>query len=108
MGCSSPAVCEASAELGVGLSAHCAPPAPRTHSSCFCCCQQICPILSDLMGSMSKIESLPPDFGPKGKVKGWYSKLYAQAAAYELGEGEVRQLLFDLESAYNEFISTIR
>ncbi|KAF6253065.1 vacuolar protein sorting-associated [Scenedesmus sp. NREL 46B-D3] len=69
---------------------------------------QICPILSDLMGSISKIESLPPDFGPKGKVKAWYSRLYAQPAAYELGEDEVRQLLFDLESSYNEFISTIR
>jgi ESCRT-I complex subunit VPS28 len=69
---------------------------------------QICPILSDLMGSMSKIESLPPDFAPKGKVKTWYSKLYSQPASYELGEDEVRQLLFDLESSYNEFISTIR
>lgn len=81
---------------------------PPSHHPSSCGHHQICPILSDLMGSMSKIESLPPDFGPKGKVKGWYSKLYAQAAAYELGEGEVRQLLFDLESAYNEFISTIR
>lgn len=51
---------------------------------------QICPILSDLMGSMSKIESLPPDFAPKGKVKNWYSKLYSQPASYELGEDEVR------------------
>eukprot|EP00879_Flechtneria_rotunda_P015133 GHRR01015815.1.p1 GENE.GHRR01015815.1~~GHRR01015815.1.p1 ORF type:complete len:149 (+),score=37.98 GHRR01015815.1:653-1099(+) len=69
---------------------------------------QICPILSDLMGSMSKIGSLPPDFAPKGKVKAWYSKLYSQPASYELAEDEVRQLLFDLESSYNEFISTIR
>eukprot|EP00775_Hariotina_reticulata_P006864 gene6864-7080_t len=69
---------------------------------------QICPILSDLISSMSKIESLPPDFAPKGKVKAWYSKLYSQPASYELGEDEVRQLLFDLESSYNEFISTIR
>lgn len=77
---------------------------------CWCCCcvLQICPILSDLMGSMSKIESLPPDFAPKGKVKSWYSRLYSQAASYELKEDEVRQLLFDLESSYNEFISTIR
>lgn len=50
---------------------------------------QICPILSDLMGSMSKIETLPPDFAPKGKVKNWYSKLYSQPASYELAEEEV-------------------
>lgn len=37
-----------------------------------------------------------------------YAKLFRQAASYELSEGEVRQLLFDLESSYNEFIATIR
>jgi hypothetical protein len=82
--------------------------AARVTFVCVSSLMQICPILSDLMGSISKIESLPPDFGPKGKVKAWYSRLYAQPAAYELGEDEVRQLLFDLESSYNEFISTIR
>lgn len=69
---------------------------------------QICPILSDLISSMSKISTLPPEFAPKTKAKTWYSKLYAQPASYELGEDEVRQLLFDLESSYNEFISTIK
>jgi ESCRT-I complex subunit VPS28 len=57
---------------------------------------------------MSKIATLPPEFAPKTKAKGWYSKLYAQPASYELSEDEVRQLLFDLESSYNEFISTIK
>jgi hypothetical protein len=28
-------------------------------------------------------------------------------ASYELSEAEVRQLLFDLESAYNEFMSAL-
>lgn len=69
---------------------------------------QICPILSDLISSMSKIETLPPEFPPKDKAKSWYQRLYQQAASYELSEDEVRQLLFDLESSYNEFISTIR
>ncbi|KIZ01545.1 Vacuolar protein sorting-associated like protein 28 [Monoraphidium neglectum] len=69
---------------------------------------QICPILSDLISSMSKIASLPPEFAPKAKAKNWYSRLYQQPASYELSEDEVRQLLFDLESSYNEFISTIK
>lgn len=147
---------------------------------------QICPILSDLISSMSKIATLPPEFAPKTKAKvrtrrkgpfasrllqlqlrrpglpggpgveagvyclgshtwgcqgctlataeperatlptllkhyktpsppvlfllcqGWYSRLYQQPASYELSEDEVRQLLFDLESSYNEFISTIK
>jgi hypothetical protein len=45
---------------------------------------------------------------PQDKAKSWYARLYRQSAAYELKEDEVRQLLFDLESSYNEFISTIR
>jgi ESCRT-I complex subunit VPS28 len=57
---------------------------------------------------MSKIATLPPEFAPKTKAKGWYSRLYQQPASYELSEDEVRQLLFDLESSYNEFISTIK
>ena len=69
---------------------------------------QICPILSELISSLSKIASLPPDFAPKEKVKAWYSKLYNKPASYELQDDEVRQMLFDLESSYNEFIGTIK
>jgi len=36
-----------------------------------------------------------------------FHSLGRQAASYELTDTEVRQLLFDLESAYNDFISTI-
>ena len=84
------------------------PPAPPPATAAAAPNPQICPILSDLISSMSKIATLPPEFGPKAKAKGWYSRLYAQPASYELGEAEVRQLLFDLESSYNEFISTIK
>lgn len=69
---------------------------------------QVCPILSDLIQSMSKIESLASDFQPKEKIKAWYSKLYKMPASHELSEQEVRQLLFELESSYTEFISTIK
>jgi len=69
---------------------------------------QMCPVLSDLISSLSKIPSLPPDFTPKEKAKTWYSRLYQRPANYELNDEEVRQMLFDLESSYNEFIGTIR
>jgi ESCRT-I complex subunit VPS28 len=82
----------------------CGPSTPPLASSC----RQICPILSDIISSLSRISSLPPDFGPKEKTKAWYSKLYAKPASYELNQDEMRQMLFDLESSYNEFISTIR
>lgn len=59
--------------LNAGAAAHAPPLAhpegpPPTWRSWL----QICPILSDLISSMSKIESLPPDFAPKDKAKSWY------------------------------------
>lgn len=69
---------------------------------------QVCPLLLDLVQSMGRIESLPPDFAPKDRAKSWYQRLYQMPASHELTENEVRQLLFELESSYNEFILTIK
>ncbi|KAI7845155.1 hypothetical protein COHA_001200 [Chlorella ohadii] len=63
---------------------------------------QIFPLLSDLVSAMMKVTSLPPDMSGKKAVRGWMTKLHGMPASYELNEEEVRQLLFDLESAYNE------
>ena len=35
------------------------------------------------------------------------TKLHGMPASHELNEEDVRQLLFDLESAYNEFINAL-
>lgn len=43
----------------------------------------------------------------KQSVRGWMTKLHGMAASYELSEEEVRQMLFDLESAYNEFMGVL-
>ena len=43
----------------------------------------------------------------KKAVRGWMTKLHGMPASHELGEEDVRQLLFDLESAYNEFIAAL-
>ena len=69
---------------------------------------QLYPCISDIMQSMLKVQNLPPDQPGRQKVKGWMSKLHSMPASYELNEAEVRQLLFDLESAYNEFMSTLQ
>mmetsp|Transcript_36862 Transcript_36862/g.81990 ORF Transcript_36862/g.81990 Transcript_36862/m.81990 type:complete len:211 (-) Transcript_36862:1536-2168(-) len=69
---------------------------------------QICPILLDLINSMNKVQSLPPNFGPKEKAKEVYSRLYQKPANYELPEEDVRQLLYELESSYNIFLSTLK
>mmetsp|Transcript_3666 Transcript_3666/g.10545 ORF Transcript_3666/g.10545 Transcript_3666/m.10545 type:complete len:209 (-) Transcript_3666:384-1010(-) len=68
---------------------------------------QVYPLLSDLVQSLHKVKQLPPDFEGKQKTKEWLSKLHAMPASQDLGEEEVRQLLFDLENAYNAFISAL-
>lgn len=44
----------------------------------------------------------------KASVRSWMSRLHGMPASYELKEDEVRQLLFDLESSYNEFMSLLQ
>eukprot|EP00191_Tetraselmis_sp_GSL018_P006399 CAMPEP_0177604194 /NCGR_PEP_ID=MMETSP0419_2-20121207/15980_1 /TAXON_ID=582737 /ORGANISM="Tetraselmis sp., Strain GSL018" /LENGTH=192 /DNA_ID=CAMNT_0019098145 /DNA_START=214 /DNA_END=792 /DNA_ORIENTATION=- len=68
---------------------------------------QVYPLLSDLVQSLHKVKQLPPDFEGKQKSKEWLSKLHAMPASQDLSEEEVRQLLFDLENAYNSFISSL-
>ena len=53
------------------------------------------------------MKQLQPDFEGKKKTKDWLSKLHAMSASQELSEDEVRQLLFDLENAYNSFIAAL-
>lgn len=69
---------------------------------------QVYPLLSDLLQSLNRVVNLPPNLPGKEKVKGWVSKLHALPASHELGEGDVRQMLFDLESAYNELMNSIK
>jgi len=64
---------------------------------------QIHPLLSDLMQSLNKVTSLPPDYAGKAKIRDWLIALNKLKASDEIKEEEVRQLLFDLEAAHTEF-----
>lgn len=68
---------------------------------------QIFPLMSDLLTNLNKVEGFPSEFQGKEKVKLWISKLHSMPASQELTENETRQLLFDLESSYNEFMSVL-
>lgn len=48
---------------------------------------------------------MPGDFAGKVKVKAWITKLHNMPASKELEEADVRQLLFELESSYNDFMA---
>nr|XP_031360052.1 vacuolar protein sorting-associated protein 28 homolog [Lonchura striata domestica] len=64
---------------------------------------EIQPDLRELLETMTRMSSLPPDFEGRLKVNQWLQTLSAMSAADELDDAQVRQMLFDLESAYNAF-----
>jgi len=64
---------------------------------------QIHPLLADLLDSLCKMSTLPPDWDGKLKIRAWLVTLNAMKASDSLNEEQIRQMLFDLESAYNAF-----
>merc|ERR1712226_1380095 len=61
------------------------------------------PLLSDLMDSLTRLPETPNDFEPNRKVQTWLQKLNAMRAVDEIEEEDARQLLHDMDSAYTEF-----
>ncbi|XP_038654668.1 vacuolar protein sorting-associated protein 28 homolog isoform X1 [Scyliorhinus canicula] len=64
---------------------------------------EIQPDLRELMETMNRMSNLPADFEGKERVNQWLQKLTGMSASDELDDNQVRQMLFDLESAYNSF-----
>lgn len=52
---------------------------------------------------MHRLSLIPEGFEAKTKVETWLTKLNSMQASDELTDSEIRQLLFDLESAYASF-----
>lgn len=61
------------------------------------------PELRDLVDTMNRLSLIPENFEGKEKVRSWLNTLNSMQAADELSESQVRQLLFDLESAFSAF-----
>ncbi|KAI5068170.1 hypothetical protein GOP47_0016515 [Adiantum capillus-veneris] len=68
---------------------------------------QVHPLLLDLLSSLNKVLLLPADFEGKVKTRDWIAKLNRMGASDELNEQESRQLLFDLDSSYNAFMTAL-
>jgi len=64
---------------------------------------QIQPYLTELLESLSKVSHLPQDWEGKTKIRNWLVLLHKMRASEELDAEQVRQLSFDLDSAYNAF-----
>lgn len=61
------------------------------------------PDIKELHETISRMSSLPSDFEGRLKVQKWLDILNSMQASDELSEEQVRQMLFDFESAYNDF-----
>ncbi|KXJ29064.1 vacuolar protein sorting-associated protein 28 homolog [Exaiptasia diaphana] len=69
---------------------------------------EVQPDLRDLMDTMNSMSNLPDDFEGKDKVNTWYMTLNGMKASDELTDEQVRQMLYDLEQAYNAFNRTLQ
>mmetsp|Transcript_17221 Transcript_17221/g.58473 ORF Transcript_17221/g.58473 Transcript_17221/m.58473 type:complete len:242 (-) Transcript_17221:47-772(-) len=61
------------------------------------------PLISDLMASLTRVAGLPQDFEGLAKMRHWLEVLNKMRAADEVDEDQARQLAFDLESSYTAF-----
>lgn len=65
------------------------------------------PALKELLSCLNKLTKLPSDCNSKHTVQAWVSKLHLKPATYELPEEDKRQLLYELESSYNELYAAL-
>jgi ESCRT-I complex subunit VPS28 len=66
---------------------------------------EIQPLLSEMMSSLTQVSGLPPTFDGREKIEGWLRTMNAMRAADELDDEQARQLSFDLERAYSSFMA---
>ncbi|KAI3658280.1 hypothetical protein MP638_000371 [Amoeboaphelidium occidentale] len=66
---------------------------------------QIHPLLSDLIQSLNRVVS--GDFEGKTKIRNWLVTLNKMKASEEIDDEQARQLMFDLETAHNEFYRSL-
>jgi ESCRT-I complex subunit VPS28 len=64
---------------------------------------QLQPLLQDLFSELSKAEALVPGFD-KRTLQTWLETLNGMRASDELDGDQIRQLLFDIERSYEEFM----
>lgn len=65
------------------------------------------PLLSELLQNINGAGFLPPDFKWKEKLRDWLIALNQMKASDELDEEQARELLFDIEKAYNDFQNSL-
>eukprot|EP00118_Oscarella_pearsei_P000998 m.6337 g.6337 ORF g.6337 m.6337 type:complete len:222 (+) comp15591_c0_seq2:49-714(+) len=69
---------------------------------------EIHPDLNELLSTLNRMSSLPPDFEGKTLIQKWLSKMESMRASEELSEEDSRQMIFDVERAYNAYNRTLQ
>jgi len=64
---------------------------------------ELYPDIKDLHETISRMSSLPSNFEGRQKVQKWLDLLNSMQASDEITTEQSRQMLFDFESAYNDF-----
>jgi ESCRT-I complex subunit VPS28 len=67
---------------------------------------QLQPLLVDILSNLNAIPSMN-DLSGKDKITAWLTVLNRMDASDELNSNQTRQMLFDLESAYNTFYKSL-
>uniref|UniRef100_A0AC34GCH0 Vacuolar protein sorting-associated protein 28 homolog n=1 Tax=Panagrolaimus sp. ES5 TaxID=591445 RepID=A0AC34GCH0_9BILA len=69
---------------------------------------EIYPTLHDLNDSVNGLSTLPSDFDAKIKIKFWHDKLKGMTASEEISDDVARQMVFEIETAYNSFVRFLK
>jgi len=68
---------------------------------------EVQPLIGDLVSALNRAEVLVPGFNKK-PLQDWLVTLNAMRAADELDDGQLRQLAFDLDASYSEFMKRLK
>lgn len=64
---------------------------------------ELYPDLKELHETLSRMSTLPQDHGSREKVKHWIELFTSMKASDELSDDQIRQMTFDLDTAYADF-----
>lgn len=64
---------------------------------------ELYPDLKELHETLSRMSTLPHDHGSREKVKHWIELFTSMKASDELSDDQIRQMTFDLDTAYADF-----
>lgn len=68
---------------------------------------QIQPLIQDLVRALNRAEVLVPGF-EREPLQKWLVQLNSMRAVEELDDDQVRQLSFDLDSSFNNFMKRLK